>query len=627
MKKLTTLLAATALLFACQNKKEQPKPTTLGDFTFSSKNIIASTPFTITYNGSGNLEDGFYHNIISTKNLPYDIIFTNKQAVITVPDSIANVVFYFKIDGVQNTNKGTGYVFNVVDKNGTMKPDTEASKQFYLLREGAYNNLKGGDASLTLNAIETALKQNPDLTKKWYNAHLQMAKEVDNKKAKAITNKYIASTLAKTNLNLEDYEKLATLYTNLKDNIKKDSINNLISKNYPKSDAAINVLTSSFFDLSSTEEKEAFFNKHKTHLQGSKNEKYFLQSLARDYYKKGDLNAFQSYFDQLKNNTAKASLINSLVWPKAEKGEDLEEASKLSKLSLEFIAKEQETLAEKPEYYSTNQYKESLKNSYSMYADTYAMLLFKNGNIKDAIKYQEKAVDKGYSPDVNTRYIEYLIVDKAYTKAIEKAKDFIANGASTAKLKDDFKTAFIKANPDTDISPLLADLETKAKAKQLEDLKKTMLNETAPNFTIKNLNGDDVSLEALKGKTVILDFWATWCGPCIKSFPGMQNAVTKYKDNNDVVFLFVDTFENGKNRETSVAKFIEDNNYDFHVLIDPKQENANKYEVANKYNISGIPTKVIIGPDGRIKFKDVGFSGSNDKLVDKIDGMISLINP
>jgi hypothetical protein len=105
----------------------------------------------------------------------------------------------------------------------------------------------------------------------------------------------------------------------------------------------------------------------------------------------------------------------------------------------------------------------------------------------------------------------------------------------------------------------------------------------------------------------------------------MQKAVTKYKDDESVVFLFVDTFESGENRLTEVQDFITENEYDFHVLIDPKEANGSNHEIAKKYNISGIPTKVIIGPSGRMNFKDVGYSGSNDKLLNKIDGMIEIL--
>jgi thiol-disulfide isomerase/thioredoxin len=69
------------------------------------------------------------------------------------------------------------------------------------------------------------------------------------------------------------------------------------------------------------------------------------------------------------------------------------------------------------------------------------------------------------------------------------------------------------------------------------------------------LNGNEVSLEQFKGKIVIIDFWATWCGPCLQSFPGLQTSVDKYKDNNDVKFLFINTWERVDRQEEECRGF------------------------------------------------------------------------
>ena len=95
----------------------------------------------------------------------------------------------------------------------------------------------------------------------------------------------------------------------------------------------------------------------------------------------------------------------------------------------------------------------------------------------------------------------------------------------------------------------------------------------APDFSLKNMYGETVTLSQLKNKVVVIDFWATWCVPCKASFPTMQQLVTKYKDDKDVVFLFIDTWEGAepqKNQET-VKKYIADNKYSFEVLFDVKK--------------------------------------------------------
>jgi peroxiredoxin len=131
----------------------------------------------------------------------------------------------------------------------------------------------------------------------------------------------------------------------------------------------------------------------------------------------------------------------------------------------------------------------------------------------------------------------------------------------------------------------------------------------APDFTLANLEGEDVKLSDLLAKgPVILDFWATWCKPCIKGFPGLQELLNKYEDRGlTVVAVSVDS---PKSR-VRVGPFISSKNYSFEVLLDTQGR------VARKYNAVTIPRTVLISPDGMIAHATVGYRPSNHEQIEK----------
>lgn len=167
------------------------------------------------------------------------------------------------------------------------------------------------------------------------------------------------------------------------------------------------------------------------------------------------------------------------------------------------------------------------------------------------------------------------------------------------------------------------------KEKELKDIMESMIKKEMPTWSMKDLNGKTINSNDLKGKTVILDFWATWCVPCKASFPGMKLAVEKYKNDPDVVFYFVDTEERGDTYKTENAKYIKDNNYPFNVLFDNRLEGMKtNSEVFNKickaFTISGIPQKLIIDKNGYVRFISVGFRGSATGLADEMTALIEM---
>ena len=118
---------------------------------------------------------------------------------------------------------------------------------------------------------------------------------------------------------------------------------------------------------------------------------------------------------------------------------------------------------------------------------------------------------------------------------------------------------------------------------------------------------------------MILDFWATWCGPCKASFPAMKKALNKYEKGNEVKILFVNSKETAEDKLQAVKDLMEKNNYPFHVLMD------NKNEVFESYGVTLLPTKLIIDKAGNIRHRSFGFRGETE-LLDELEAVISILN-
>ena len=117
----------------------------------------------------------------------------------------------------------------------------------------------------------------------------------------------------------------------------------------------------------------------------------------------------------------------------------------------------------------------------------------------------------------------------------------------------------------------------------------------AKDFTLKDINGNDLSLSNLRGKYVVLDFWGSWCGWCMKGLPDMKAAYEKHKDHLEI--LGIDCNE----PELIWKKTVEENAIPWLHVYNPDDS-----QVLADYGIEGFPTKVVIDPEGRILKTVVG---------------------
>lgn len=202
-------------------------------------------------------------------------------------------------------------------------------------------------------------------------------------------------------------------------------------------------------------------------------------------------------------------------------------------------------------------------------------------------------------PDADNPSIFSLIVGQADGRL--RKFSLQSKSGNSMSVYQNFKEAAAPFADDTFVFTPPADA-TEAGAPTAEaenDPGKEFVGQNAPDFTLPVLDGAaPITLADLRGKTVLLDFWATWCPPCRKSLPVVNQARKAFADKGLVVLTV--------NDEEDVAKvkdFLKTNGYGFTVLRDTDNT------LAKALKVTAIPTSVLVGPDGKILEYEVGFAG------------------
>lgn len=271
---------------------------------------------------------------------------------------------------------------------------------------------------------------------------------------------------------------------------------------------------------------------------------------------------------------------------------------------------------------------DSVSANYYTYIKAYANTLYQNMKYEQGFKYAKAAYDQSQQKDaqLNETYMNLLVATNRLKEAYPMMEKSIVEGRASGEVKAQFKNAYIAVyGNDNGFAEHEALTYQRFKDTIRAEVLKKMINEPAFNFTVKDLKGKTVSLSDYKGKILVLDFWATWCGPCKASFPFMQSAVDKYKDDPNVVFLFIHTWEKSPDPVRDARDYIKSKQYTFNVLMDLKDPVTKECNAAVGYKLTGIPAKFIIDKNGNTRFSTVGSpAGGNDAFLEEMDAMIDL---
>lgn len=160
-------------------------------------------------------------------------------------------------------------------------------------------------------------------------------------------------------------------------------------------------------------------------------------------------------------------------------------------------------------------------------------------------------------------------------------------------------------------------IENEASATDNSDTTDTATTTKVPDFTVYDLEGNAVSLYDYLGKPVVLNFWATWCGPCQSEMPAFDKMYQEYGDQ--ITFLMINVTDGSRDTTESVTAFYEDSGYTFPIYLDTT------LEASMTYGAYSIPVTFFIDPEGNLLYNQMG-AISEDALAQCMELLVQTAN-
>lgn len=221
-------------------------------------------------------------------------------------------------------------------------------------------------------------------------------------------------------------------------------------------------------------------------------------------------------------------------------------------------------------------------------------------NVDAALEAYGKALDYSVNTDILLHRATLLEELGRHQESLEDYVVAYGEAPGNAMIIAKLREVHAIVEPDGDVDAFMADLKLSMSEKRKEEVLAEIFSLPAPEYIFTDNTGRRINNSNMAGKVVVLDFWATWCGPCRRELPEYQKVYDMYKKNPDIVFLAAST----DREKEKVQPYIEEAGYSFPYGFDEG--------LAAKFGVEGIPSLFIIGSNGNIRYKLVGFDPEKD---------------
>lgn len=622
MKKIFgIILILTFLVSACSTEKDPTK------FSFSPEHPKAGSQIEIKYkpddekiNNADEIIMVVYlysNDLNETQNVNLAKSENGWLGKVSISDSTKGLIVKFMSEeGVDNNNE-LGYVIKLTDGSDDEVKGATAGLASVYTRYAVVLEFSAAKDSAS-KYFDDAFTKYPELKREYLSTYIS---SFPRSKRYDISIGPLEKLEKEENLTQKDLETLCSGFKGIQEYGKSEKYYKIISENYPKSRQVSSKFYTRFRNMIRIDRMLEVYNEFNKVNPESDLNNYMVSNIANKYASDKDYDGADKFLNE-NEIYSNSNVYNSIAWKLFERNTELEKASNYCATGVNLARKEiKSPTGEKPVYMSESDWKDSKRYSLAIILDTYGNIQSKLNNKKEALILFEEAVTltEKERPDFNENYASLLFENGENAKAKILVEELIGTGKATDKMKKILEDIFTKeGGNEAKFDEYIGEFEGEAKEKLIDKLKEEIKDEVAPDFELTDLDGKSVKLSDYKGKTVILDFWATWCGPCLQSFPTMQKAVEKYEDNPNVEFLFVNTWERVEDVKVNAQDFLKKTNYPFHVLLDDKNL------VVEKFKVQGIPTKFIIDGNSKIRFQSVGFSGVESEVLEELDLMIEM---